>query len=85
MQRLADGLYVLDYSFKMLLGCLMSLFVVSLNRMRLQAAEEEVRQRAAVKRGGYTGPCIRFKTKQINGEGLVSPRLHFVLKLETKC
>lgn len=39
----------------------------------LQAAEEEVRKRAAVKRGGYTGPCIRYKTKQINGEGLVSP------------
>lgn len=38
----------------------------------LQAAEEEVRKRAAVKRGGYTGPCIRYKTKQINGEGLLT-------------
>lgn len=39
----------------------------------LQAAEEEVKKRAAVKRVGYSGPCVRLRSKQINGEGLVSP------------
>lgn len=38
----------------------------------LQAAEEEVKKKAAVKRGGYSGPCIRIRSKQINGESLVS-------------
>ena len=37
----------------------------------LQAAEEEVKERAAVKRARYSGPYIHYHSKQINGEAVV--------------
>ena len=39
----------------------------------LQAAEEEVKERAAVKRARYSGPYIHYHSKPINGEAVVSP------------
>ncbi len=45
----------------------------------LQAAEEEVKKKAAVKRGGYSGPCIRLRSKQINGESLVRAAIVYTL------
>ena len=37
----------------------------------LMAAEEEVKARAAVRRGAYAGPLLRYRSKQVNGEAVV--------------
>jgi vacuolar protein sorting-associated protein 72 len=37
----------------------------------LMAAEEEVKARAAVRRGAYSGPLLRFRSKAVNGEAVV--------------
>lgn len=39
----------------------------------LMAAEEEVKARAAVRRGAYSGPLLRYRSKQVNGEAVVRP------------
>ena len=36
------------------------------------AAEEEFKKKAAVKRSKYSGPLIRFRSKSINNEAVVS-------------
>lgn len=39
----------------------------------MQALEEEVKKKAAVKRARFSGPYIRYLSKKVNNEALVSP------------
>ena len=38
----------------------------------LVAQEEEVKKRATTKKSRYTGPVVRFSSKKVNGEAMVS-------------
>ena len=38
----------------------------------MQALEEEVKKKAAVKRARYSGPYVRYHSKKVNDESLVS-------------
>ena len=39
----------------------------------LEAIEEEVKKRSAVKAAKYTGPLLRTRSLQVNGAALVRP------------
>ena len=45
----------------------------------MQAIEEEVKKKAAIKRARYSGPYIRYSSKKVNDEALVRHLFHELL------